>query len=350
MPLRFLVAALATSLALTASAVVAPRQAQAATPLNIRIGWVVMSGDMAPLVFEKPDILKDYGKTYTVEPIHFKGTSPQITALAAGQLDIASLAYSSFGLAIDNARLSDLRVVADGFQDGHPGYASIPYMVRNHGGITKIGDLKGKTMGVNVIGAAVDIGGRATVLARNGLFYPRDYSIIEAPFPAVGAMLLQGKVAIASLPPPFAYAANVEKGAHTLFTMKDGMGATQMIVMVARQGFLAQHRAALDDFFADLVRGTHWMLDPANRAEALKFVARESDEPEALFTPYYLMRKDEYRDPNGIPDLAALQRNIDTQVKFGFLDRSFDVHKYADLSYIERAAKGYVTAQTASAK
>lgn len=172
MPLRFLVAALATSLALTASAVVAPRQAQAATPLNIRIGWVVMSGDMAPLVFEKPDILKDYGKTYTVEPIHFKGTSPQITALAAGQLDIASLAYSSFGLAIDNARLSDLRVVADGFQDGHPGYASIPYMVRNHGGVTKIGDLKGKTMGVNVIGAAVDIGGRATVLARNELSIP----------------------------------------------------------------------------------------------------------------------------------------------------------------------------------
>lgn len=349
MTVRFLVAALAASLSLAVSTVVAPRRAEAAAPLNIRVGWVVMSGDMAPLVFEKPDILKHYGKTYTVEPIHFKGTSPQITALAAGQLDVASLAFSSFGLAIDNARLNDLRVVADGFQDGHPGYASIPYMVRNHGGITKIADLKGKTMAINVIGAAVDIGGRA-VLARHGLLYPRDYSIIEAPFPAIGAMLLQGKVAVASLPPPFQYGADVEKGAHTLFTMKDGMGTTQMIVMVARDGFLQQHRAALDDFFADLVRGTHWMLDPANRAAAIKFVAKASEEPQSLFTPYYLTRKDEYRDPNGIPDLAALQRNIDTQVKFGFLDRSFDVRKYADLSYIERAAKRYAGAQTALAK
>ncbi len=339
----------AAAAALMAAAFAPQFSARAAEPLKISIGWVVISGDMAPLVFEKPDILKHYGKSYTVEPLRFQGTSPEITGLAAGQLDIASLAYSSLGLAIENAHLDDMRVVADGFQDGHPGYDSVEYMVRNDNGIKKIEDLKGKVLGVNVIGAAVDIGARA-VLAKHGLMFPHDYSIVEANFPTIGAMLLQGKADVVSMVEPFNFASDVQKGAHTLFTMRDGMGTSQMIVMVARTGFLEKNRAALDDFFDDLVRGIHWMQTPANREAAIKFVAGVAKQPEAMFTPYYLTKKDEYRDPNAKPDLDALQRNIDTQVKFGFLDHTFDVRKYADLSFVERAAKRYAKEETASAK
>jgi sulfonate transport system substrate-binding protein len=323
--------------------------ARAAEPLAIRDGWVVMAADAVPLVFEKPDILKHYGKSYTVDPIHFQGTSPQITALATGELDIATLAYSSFALAIENGHLDDLRVIADGFQDGHPGYASIQYMVSNTGGIKKIEDLRGKILGINVIGAAVDIGGRA-VLADHGLDYPKDYSIIEAPFPAIAAMLLQGKADVVSLVEPYDFAPEVKAGAHTLFTMRDGMGDSQMIVLVARTPFLEKNKAALDDFFDDMVRGLHWILNPANRAAAVNLTAAASKEPEALFAPYLYTHKDQYRDPNGIPDLAALQRNIDTEVKFGFLKRGLDVQKYADLSFVERAAARYAKEQTASTK
>jgi ABC-type nitrate/sulfonate/bicarbonate transport system substrate-binding protein len=339
----------ATFAALAGIALAASGTARAAEPLTITHGWVVLSADMSPLVFMKPDILKDYGKKYTVEPIRFKGTSPQITALAAGQLDIASLAYSSFALAIENAHLDDMRIIADGFQDGHPGYGSIDYMVRNDSGIKKVEDLKGKIMGINVIGAAVDIGGRA-VLAEHGLRFPHDYSIIEANFPTIGAMLLSGKADFVSMVEPFNFAPAVQKGAHTLFTMRDGMGTSQMIILVARKGFLEKNKAALDDFFDDMVRGIHWMQKPANRQAAIQFVAGVSKLPATLFEPYYLTKKDQYHDPNGIPDLVALQRNIDTQVKFGFLKQSIDVKKYADLSFIERAAQRYAKEQTASAK
>ncbi len=107
--------------------------------------------------------------------------------------DIASLAYSSLAIAVENAHLDDLRIIADGFQDGHEGYASsIPYMVANDGGIRTIEDLKGKALAVNAIGTAVDIGGRA-VLSQHGLKYPGDYSIVEGPFPALGAMMLQAQ-------------------------------------------------------------------------------------------------------------------------------------------------------------
>ncbi len=318
--------------------------ARAAEPLNIRHGWVVMTGDMSPLIFKKTDIMKYEGKTYTVDPLHFAGTSPQITALAANELDIASLAYSSFANGIENAHLTDMRIIADGFQDGAHGYASIPYMVRNGSDIKRVADLKGKVMGINVIGAAVDIGGRAELI-KHGLVANRDYSIIESAFPAIGAMLLAGKADVVSMVSPFQYAPAIQKGAHTLFTMKDGMGPSQMIVLVARTGFLKAHRAALDDFFEDMVRGVHWMLKPANRQAAIAFAAKEAKIPPARLEPYYLTRKDSYRDPDGIPDLTALQRNIDTQVKFGFLKHSFEVKKYADLSFIKRAAHRYETAE-----
>jgi sulfonate transport system substrate-binding protein len=336
-------------LSAAAALAIAISGARAAEPLVIRDGWVVMSADAVPLVFEKPDILKHYGKSYTVDAIHFQGTSPQITALATGELDIAVLAYSSFALAIENGHLDDLRVIADGFQDGHPGYTSVQYMVANNGGIKRIEDLKGKVLGVNVIGSAVDIGGRA-VLADHGLNFPKDYSIVEAPFPAIAAMLLQGKADVVSLVEPYDFAPEVRHGAHTLFTMRDGMGDSQMIVLVARKPFLEKNKAALDDFFDDVVRGLHWLLNPANRAAAVALTAAASKAPPSLFTPYLYTHDDEYRDPNGIPDLAALQRNIDAQVKFGFLKRSFDVKEYSDLSYVERAAKRYAQEETAATK
>ena len=317
--------------------------APAAEPLTIRHGWVVLAATMSPLVFEKPDILEHYGKSYTVDPIDFAGTSPQLVALATGEIDIATLAYSSFANGIENGHLDDMRIVADGFQDGVKDYASIPYMVRNDSPFKRVEDLKGKVLGVNVIGAAVDIGARA-VLAQHGLTAMRDYSIIEAPFPAIGSMLLEGKADVVSEVAPFLYAPNVQKGARTLFTMKDGMGASQMIMLVARTGFLEQHRAALDDFFEDMVRGIHWMLDPANRETALAFAAGAAKQPPSLLEPYYLTKKDSYRDPNGVPNLAALQRNIDTQVRFGFVKHSIDVRKYADLSFIEQAAHRVETA------
>ena len=48
---------------------------------------------------------------------------------------------------------------------------------------------------------------------------------------------------------------------------------------------------------------------------------------------------DYYRDPNAVPDIDALQANIRTQVKFGFLKSDLDIRQYTDLSLIEEAAK-----------
>lgn len=317
---------------------VAAGSGHAAEPLKIRHGWVALTNTLSPMIFAKTDLLPHYGKTYVVEPMHFAGTTTELTALATDEVDIVTIAYSSLAIAIENAHLDDIRVIADGFQDGVGTYVSSPYMVRNDGSIKTIEDVKGKVLLVNSIGAAIDIAARATLKAHH-LEAGKDYTVVEAEFPAMGAMLLQKKADIIADVPPFAYESSLKAGSRVLFTMKDSMGQSQMIMLAARAPFLAKNRAALDDFFADLATGIHWMLDPKNRDAAVKFASEQSKIPLARLAPYYLTDRDYYRDPNGLPDIAALERNIATQRQLGFIKTTFDVTKYVDLSFMERGAK-----------
>ncbi len=136
--------------------------------MKIRVGWVVVPASTAPLVLEKKDVLAHYGKSYVIEATRFEGTPPVITALAAGQLDIGPLAFSSFGLAIENAHLDDLRVICDETQDGVPGHGSNEFMVLKDGPVKTVADLKGKVLATNAMGSAVDIAMRA-MLRKSGL-------------------------------------------------------------------------------------------------------------------------------------------------------------------------------------
>ena len=123
-----------------------------------------------------------------MEPVRFAGTPPMITALANNELEISNLAYSTLGIAIQNAGLDDLRIIADEFQDGVDGYYSQEYMVLKDGPIQKVEDLKGKVVATNAAGSAVDVAMRA-MLRKHGLEDKRDYTVIEAPFPTMRAML-----------------------------------------------------------------------------------------------------------------------------------------------------------------
>ena len=50
-------------------------------------------------------------------------------------------------------------------------------------------------------------------------------------------------------------------------------------------------------------------------------------------------KRDTYHDPNMLPDLVALQKNVDMTRDLGFVKSSLDVKKHADLSIVEEAAK-----------
>ena len=66
--------------------------------------------------------------SYSFEPIHFQGSPLQITALQSGDLDIAALGFSSFSLAVENAGMADLRIIADETQWGVRGHGTANFV------------------------------------------------------------------------------------------------------------------------------------------------------------------------------------------------------------------------------
>jgi ABC-type nitrate/sulfonate/bicarbonate transport system substrate-binding protein len=312
--------------------------AEAAEPLKLRVGWAVVPGQLTALVFAKPDLLAHYGKSYTADLVRFRGSAPQITALAAGELDLSALAFSSFGLAIQNAGMSDLRVIGDLYQDGIDGYYANEYMVRADSAIEKPEDLKGKVLATNGFGGAVDMGLRK-MLRDHGLEDRRDVRVVEIQFPNMLAALDEKKVDLVGMVTPFSRFAKESGKTRTLFTMKDAMGETQTTLLAARAPFIAAHRAAIVDFFEDWQHALRWYYDPANRGEALTILAALTKEPSESFADWVFTKEDYYRDPEARPNLKALQRNLDLQKELGFLKISIHVDDYADLSLVDEAAR-----------
>src|SRR5215467_9164824 len=309
-----------------------------AEPVKIRASWTVPVANWASLLLEKKDLAKHLGQSYVLEDVRFNGTPPMITALAAGEIEIGDLAYSSVALAVENAGMDDLRIISDEFQDGVSGYYTDEFFVRADGPVQKIEDLKGKVIATNAVGSAVDIAMRA-MLRKHGLEDKRDYTVVEAPFPTMRAMLAEKKVDMIPGVTPFSYDPELRKVGRVLFKQNEGIGRTQMIVWTARKSFIDKNRAAMVDVMLDVLRIVRWYVDPANHNEAVAIAARITKRPEAAFDAWLFNRKDYYRDPNMIPNLDALQANVATQKDLGFIKTGFDVKAHTDLSIVEEAAK-----------
>jgi len=308
-----------------------------AEPLNIRVAWIVPVSNIASMLFAKKGVAAHEGKSYTMEAVHFQGTPPMITAMATGDLDIGLLGFSSFPLGVQNAGLADLRIIADEIRDGAPGYYSNEFMVRNDGPVKTIADLKGKVLATNAYGSAVDIAMRA-LLKKNGIDAKSDVTIIESGFPGMKAMLLEKKVDLVPAVLPFSEDPALRAAAHTLAMERDALGPNALGIWVARSGFLQKNRAAMVDFMEDYLRLTRWYTDPKNHDEAVALAATFAKRPPEAFSGWLFTKKDYYRDPNGLPDIAAIQSNIDTQRELGFIKDPIDVGKFVDLSIVKEAA------------
>ena len=233
--------------------------------------------------------------------------------------------------------MDDIRVISDDFQDGVEGYVSNDYQVLADGPIKKIEDLKGKVVATNAAGSGVDVAMRA-MLRKHGLEANRDYTIIEAPFPAMRSMLAEKKVDLIPAVLPFKLDPELKKIAVSLFDMKDAIGRSQFVMWSARKPFIDAHRAALVDFLEDSLRILHWYLDPKNHDAAAEIASQLTKQPADRFG-WIFSKNDYYRDPNLTPDLDALQRNVDMTHDLGFVNASFEVKAHSDLSMVEEAAK-----------
>src|SRR5438876_7913105 len=227
---------------LTLTVLVAAAAAHGAEAVKIRASWIVAPSDWTPLLPEKPELMKNNGKSYVFEPMRFQGTPAVITALANNEIELSNLAFSSLALAIQNAGLDDLRIVGDQFKDGSEGHYSNQFFVLEDSTVQKVEDLKGKIVATNAAGSAVDIAMRA-MLRKHGLEDKRDYTVVEAPFPTMKAMLIEKKVDLIPAVPPFSFMPDLKNASRRLFDTKDAMGRTQFVMFVVRKPFIDKNRA-----------------------------------------------------------------------------------------------------------
>ena len=307
-----------------------------AEPLKIRGAWVAPLANLASVWLQKKDLAVHFGQSYVFEPVRYAGTPPMITAIANNELEIGNLAFSTLPIAIENAGMDDIRVISDDFQDGVSGYVSNDFEVLADGPIKKVEDLKGKVVAINSAGAGVDIAMRA-MLRKHGLEANREYTIIEAPFPGMKSMLIEKKVDLIPAVLPFMLDPELKKNARSLFDMKAAIGRSQFVMWSARKPFIDAHRAALVDFLEDSLRILHWYLDPKSHDAAIEIASQLTKQPPERFG-WIFTKDDYYRDPNLMPNLDALQKNVDMTHELGFAKASLDVKAHSDLSLIQEAA------------
>jgi sulfonate transport system substrate-binding protein len=312
--------------------------AAAAEPVKLRVGWAQAPSQLTPLVAElgrrQPELFQNLGRTYVMEPLLFQGSTPQIQALAGGELEIASLGPSTFALGITNAKL-DLRIVADVMQDGAPGYYSTWWAVRKDGPVQKLEDMKGHRAALNAIGATTDIVLRQVM--RHAGVPDSSYTVVETNFANMLAMIDNGKVDLVPVMPQFSHDFEMTGRYRALFVHVDHSGTTQVGMWCMRADTIAANRPVLVDFFADFMRAVRWFMASENRAAALDIATAVTKQSRGSLA-YVFTGRDLYHSPDLLPNVPSVQKDIDEAVEMKVLPARVEAApKYVDLTMIEDA-------------
>ncbi len=305
-----------------------------AEPVKIHLGYGIVPGVISPLLFQKTDILKHYGKSYTVKSTYVRATSIALQGMASGDLDISYLSFTALANAIINGGI-DMKVIADVSSWSSHGHEATEMLVKSNSGINSIADLKGKILAITAKGTGFHYALLAN-LRKAGL-KPGDYTIVEVRIPAMDAALREGRVNLITTVPPFLYVTEKKGGVKRLFKPEDAMGDVQALVLVGRSAFLKKNPEVMKDFFEDYLIALRWFLDPKNHEEAVKITAAFTKRPAKIYEGFAFTKKDFYRSPTATPDIKALQRNIDLMQDLGVIKQKADVSPYVDLSYLNAA-------------
>lgn len=332
---RTLVGAVAGGLA---STIASPRIGRAA-PATIRYatGGGIGPNEMETVIFlewMQKNVLKGYGTDYTVDMTFTRGTPEAGTLLASGQADMATLSFAVFAtIALKNVVPSGLSIVSDNYQDGRAGFAQNTFFVLDNSGIKSTNDLKGKKVGVNAFGSAVDLALRVK-LKKDGIDPRKDLSIVEIAFANQAAAIREKRIDCGILILPFMNA-EIRKGdLRALFTGGDAFGPYSVIFQVVTNQFLRENTPAVKAYLADYVRGLHWFYDPANRKKAIEITAAFTKSPAEVLNSYFMTERDYFRDHNACVSVETIQTPIDAMRNEGLLERPLAVADYLNTSLL----------------
>src|SRR5262245_21634445 len=336
---RRIVVLTAASLLVIAGCMMAPAQVGAQAPV-VRVQYIVPVDQLVSL-FDIPQIqqtvLKNYAKRYKLELSRAQGTPFLVAAMAAGETDIAYLAYNSFASAVIKGVVpGGLTIVASDFYDSHPEYFAFPWLALAEAPINTVKDLKGKKIGVLAIGTGADASTRL-MLKKSGLDPVKDVTIVEIPAPAMEEALRSKKIDAGFFAPLFAYRAMATGGVKKVFDSYQAWGKPYLFsFVVARSDYLKKSPDAVRAFLEDYVALEKYAQKPENREPIIDMVVAHFKAPKAILQQFYLTKKDMYRPADGRVHAEDLQFAISRLHELGFLEKDVQVAQYVDNSYLPR--------------
>lgn len=336
--MRTLVMALVT-LAATVGHLLAAPPARAEAPV-LRVQYIVPVDQVISL-FDIPalqrTVLKNYGKRYKLELGRAQGTPLLVTGMAAGELDVAFLAYNSFASAvIKNVVPGGLTIVASDFYDSSPDHFNFPWFALADSPIKGVADLRGKKIGVLAIGTGADATTRL-MLKKSGLDPVKDVSIVEIPAPAMEEALRSKRIDAGFFPQVFAYRAMAAGGVKKVFDSFQAWGKPYVFsFVVARNDYLKKSPDAVKGFLEDYVALLGYIYKPENREAVIDLAAAQFKAPRPVLQQFYLTNKDVYRRHDARMVAEDLQHALTRLAELHFLDKNLQVAPYIDNAYLPR--------------
>jgi len=302
---------------LAASALVSVAKAQDVP--TIRVGWTIPAEESKYWMMRRPERFPNLGKGYKIEWSQFQGTSPMSQALAAGALDCATQGVLPIAQGMTSNSFS-VYIVAQHVGE-KPGSFSVYWAVKDDSPIKKVEDLKGKTVGISIIGGGTQ-GPFNLMLKRHGIDPDKDIKLVEVSFSLSEDALRQGRVDSVNMNQPFAARAEAKGGTRKLFTLAEALPNIVHIVEACRKDFVDKNPELVKQYVKDITAGLKLAL--ANREETMKVVSEITKAPVAVLDTYLLKENDFAREPGAAPNFAAIQAMFDVYAAEKMIDKKLD--------------------------
>ena len=302
------------------------RGAAAAEPVTMRLGYGPAAEEQVWLLIAKPELGKNQGKVYKLDATRFPGSDKRAQAFAAGAIDLSQ--GSATGVMNAAAEGVPSKIIGSITRESKRGF-STSFYVPDQSPIKSVPDMKGKIVAVNGFETAGHLWLRAA-LEKHGMT-DKDVTIAPVPFPAMQEALRSGKIDVGEFPQPFAALLEKQAKVRKLFDAKYGLPFDEELIVIAgRDEFLKKHAEAVKAFLSDVKDATRFYLDKPREARQILIDAKMV----RVSADVYLDMHDYYRDPSLRPDVAALKKVQEFQIKAGFQRKPIAIDALVDTSYL----------------
>ncbi len=242
------------------------RQFALQQPVQVKIGFIPIA-DAAPLYVA---VEKGFFKNAGIEPqlTTMRGGSLIMEAVKTGDLNVGFTNTVSLLLAqeqgIDFVSLGGVAVNDQSHKEG-------AILVTPNSAISKVSDLKGKTIAINATKNIVDLAVRR-LLRKNGLS-PEDVRFLEVPFPQMETVLKSGQVdAIAVAEPFWTFAIKNTNAKVLAYYFADVYNEVEITTWVADRKWVNQNRELTERLRRVLSEASEYLADPKNETEIRQII------------------------------------------------------------------------------